>query len=270
MNLLLLHLGLGGSSRSGGGGRRSGHFSGRRGHGSGMRGCGRRRVCYCWRLGLDRRFHILLRLGRPGRLRDCLRPCGRFPCHRHRGLGIGIHGLHLSRRRCRFRHRLRPVWHWLLHRLRGRRPLPVAFGSGSLLARGWNCLGPCRRRLLHRQGRLGQVGVGCLRFRCCRGLGRVHGLCRRRGLGRLPGLGWLSGIGRILVGYRRFRGCVGGVLGRRGILGGHARLHLGFGQIRQQRFDVAGYVRRVNGVRRERFFLVHRPSPSQSIFGAPG
>jgi hypothetical protein len=213
-----------------------------------MHGFSSRRSCDCRRLSVH-----LHRLRRPGRLRNRLRPGGRFPRHRHRGLGIGIDQLRLDGRRGRFRHGLCPVGRRLLHRLRRCRPLAVAFGSRTVLARLWDCLGPRRQRLLHRQRGLGLVGVGGFRRRRCRRLGSFLGLVRGRGLGDL------------LRNYTLLRGGADGVLRGRGRLRGHGCRHFGFGQIGQQRFHVAGKVRRVSRVRRERFFLVHG-AQSKSVY----
>jgi hypothetical protein len=299
LHFRLLHLRLGGSGRHGGGGRwdggaggrcdggrgrgsggrgrdrggtgrrgrrrrRGGNESRRRGHRGGMRGCNwGRRCCRC-RLGLDGRCLQLHGFRRPGRFRKRLRPGGRFPRHRHRGLGIRIDRHRVDGGRGRFRHRLRPVRRRLLHRLRGRRPLAVTLGSHIVFPGLRSGLCPCRQRLLHRQRRLGLVGVGG--FRLC----RFGGLCCLRWLCCLGGLGRLSGIRRFLVGYGRLRCRADRVLRGRGSHRWDGRRHLGFGQIGQQRFNVAGNVRRVNSVRRERFFLVHGAQSSQSIFGAPG
>jgi hypothetical protein len=201
-----------------------------------------------WRLSLH-----LHRLRRPGRFWDRLRPGGSFPRHRPSGFGIGIDRLRLDSRRGRFRHGLRPVGSRLLHPLRRRRPLAVAFGSRTVLAGLWDRLGPSRQRLLHGQGRLGLVGVGGFRGRRCGRLGSFLGLVRRRRLGDFG------------LDCRLVRRGADSVLRGRGRHRRHGRSHFGFGQIGQQRFHVAGKVRRVSRVRRERFFLVHG-AQSKSVY----
>jgi hypothetical protein len=212
-----------------------------------MRRCRWRRGCYCRGLGTGRRFLNRRRLRGPGRFRDRLRPCGRFSCHRHRGLGIGIHRLRLGGRRRRLRHCLRPVRRRLLHRPRSRRSLAVAFCSHYVFARIRDRLGEGRHRFLHRQRRLGLVGVGrfrlcrfrglrCLRglrcprgLRCLCGLGWLRGLRRLRRLGCLRGLGRLSGIRSFVFGYRWLRRPAYRVLRRCGRHRRHRRRDFGFG-----------------------------------------
>jgi hypothetical protein len=230
-----------------------------------MHGFSWRRSCDCRGVSLHGRRVHLHRLRRPGRFRNRLRPRGPFPRHRHRRLGIGIHRLRLGRGRRRLRHRLRPVRHRLLHRLRGRRALAVTFGSHNVVSRIRGRLGPRRKRLLHRQGRLGTAGVGCLRFSCFRGLCRLRGFYRLPRHCRLGGPGRLSGIRPFIVGYRRLRGRADGFLFGSGSLRWHTRRHLRFGQVGQQRFHVAGHVRRISRVRRERFFFVHG-AQSKSVY----